>query len=98
MTGAGQGSDFDTGTPRRPDAFWRGTARATNDMNPNDTRDAARKGPLKPQADIGEVRVENPPKEPMLMSPEEADVSAIRLLDAAEKARTGLTDPDAIKG
>jgi len=69
-----------------------------NEMNPDDTRDAARQGPLKPEADIGEVLVENPPDEPMLMSPEEADVSAIRLLNAAEKARTGLTDPDAIKG
>ena len=66
-------------------------------MNPRNPTDDARKGPLKPEADLGAVVVGDPPQDAMVMTPDEADVSAIRLLDAADKARRGLTDPDLLK-
>ena len=49
----------------------------------------ARQGPLNPAADDGVVVVQNPPSDPMHMTPDEADISGIRMLDAAERARTG---------
>lgn len=66
-------------------------------MGKPDSNDSARKGPLKPKADIGEVLVENPPNDPLLMTPDEADVSAIRLMESADKARRALKDPDFLK-
>lgn len=66
-------------------------------MVDRDSMDDGRQGPLKPAAQIGEVRVADPPNEALLMTPEEADVSAIRLMDAADKARRGLLDPDLLK-
>ena len=35
------------------------------------------------------VVVENPPNEPMHMTPDEADISGIRMMDAADRARKG---------
>ena|GEM_PF-4959160 len=66
-------------------------------MTQSDPRDARRKGPLKPQADIGEVLVENPPSDALLMTPDEAGLSAIRLMETADKARRALKDPDHLK-
>jgi|GEM_PF-6795006 len=50
-------------------------------------KDPARQGPLNPRAEPGKVVVENPPEAPMHMTVEEADISGIRLLDAADAAR-----------
>ena len=44
-------------------------------------------GPLAPVAQDGLVVVVNPPDAPMHLTPDQADVSGVRLLDAAEKAR-----------
>lgn len=52
-----------------------------------DRTDPARQGPLKPRAEPGLVIVENPPGAKMHMTAEEADISGIRLLDAADRAR-----------
>lgn len=52
----------------------------------NDTQNP-RKGPLNPSGRDGLVVVENPPEAPLHMSPDEADISGIRLLDAAHRAR-----------
>ena len=49
--------------------------------------DSARQGPLNPKAEAGRVIVENPPAAPMHMTADEADISGLRLLDAADKAR-----------
>ena len=49
--------------------------------------DDPRQGPLKPAAGDGVVVVENPPSAPMHMSPDEADISGIRMLDAADRSR-----------
>jgi hypothetical protein len=49
--------------------------------------DDARQGPLQPTGHDGVVVVENPPAKPMHMTPDEADISGIRMLDAAHKAR-----------
>ena len=46
-----------------------------------------RQGPLKPSGEDGLVVVKDPPNAEMHMSPDEADISGIRLLDAAERAR-----------
>jgi len=51
------------------------------------TADDPRQGPLNPVAGDGVVVVENPPKAPMHMTPDEADISGIRLLDAADRSR-----------
>lgn len=56
----------------------------TDDRSPED---AARQGPLSPKAEPGKVILENPPAAPMHMTVEEADISGIRMLDAADKAR-----------
>lgn len=56
----------------------------TDDRRP---KDPARQGPLVPRAEPGKVIVENPPAAPLHMTVEEADISGIRLLDAADKAR-----------
>jgi hypothetical protein len=48
-----------------------------------------RLGALNPGAGDGVVVVQNPPNDPMHMSPDEADISGIRLLDAADRARKG---------
>jgi len=49
--------------------------------------DDPRQGPLNPAAGDGVVVVENPPDAPMHMTPDEADISGIRMLDAADRAR-----------
>lgn len=46
-----------------------------------------RQGPLNPTDGDGVVVVENPPAAPLHMSPDEADISGIRMLDAADRAR-----------
>ncbi len=49
--------------------------------------DNPRQGPLNPAAGDGIVVVENPPNAPMHMTPDEADISGIRMLDAADRSR-----------
>ncbi len=44
-------------------------------------------GPLNPVGREGEVEVKDPPEAAMHMSAEEADLSGIRMLDAADEAR-----------
>ena len=51
------------------------------------TKTNARKGPLNPRTEKDSVVVHNPPEDPMEMSPDEADLSGIRMLDEAAKAR-----------
>jgi hypothetical protein len=46
-----------------------------------------RQGPLNPAPGDGVVVVRDPPHAPMHMTPDEADISGIRLLDAADRAR-----------
>jgi hypothetical protein len=46
-------------------------------------------GPLNPKGRDGVVIIHEPPDEPMILSAEEADLSGIRLLDAAAAARAG---------
>lgn len=57
-------------------------------------KDPARQGPLSPRAEPGKVIVENPPAAPMHMTVEEADISGIRMLDAADAARKARDLPD----
>ena len=49
--------------------------------------DNPRQGPLHPVAGDRIVVVENPPAAPMHMTPDEADISGIRMLDAADRSR-----------
>jgi hypothetical protein len=51
------------------------------------SRPSTRQGPLNPRASKDDVVVEDPPHDPLRMTPDEADLSAIRLLDVASKAR-----------
>ena len=44
-------------------------------------------GPLNPVGREGQVEVRDPPEDAMHMSAEEADLSGIRMLDAADEAR-----------
>ena len=53
--------------------------------------DDPRQGPLNPAAGDGIVVVENPPGSPMHMTPDEADISGIRMLDAADRSRRPLS-------
>lgn len=46
-------------------------------------------GPLAPKATDGIVVVVNPPDAPLHLTPDQADISGVRLLDAADKARGG---------
>ena len=46
-------------------------------------------GAAGPEADDSLVVVQNPPSDPMHMTPDEADISGIRMLDAADCARKG---------
>jgi hypothetical protein len=43
--------------------------------------------PLDPKAENGEVVSVNPPDAALRMTPDHADIAAIRLIDAAAKAR-----------
>jgi hypothetical protein len=43
--------------------------------------------PLAPKAVDGAVLVENPPSEPLELTADAADISALRLMDAADAAR-----------
>jgi hypothetical protein len=54
---------------------------------PESNSDIRRQGPLNPEAGDGVVVVENPPAAPMHMTPDEADISGIRMLDAADRSR-----------
>lgn len=56
-------------------------------MAGTDDPPGSRKGPLKPVSADRVVVVENPPNDTLLMSPDEADISAIRMMDAADRAR-----------
>lgn len=56
--------------------------------------DDPRQGPLQPIGHDGLVVVENPPAKPMHMTPDEADISGIRMLDAAHRARTPDDKPE----
>ena len=49
--------------------------------------DDPRQGALNPTAGDGVVVVKDPPRAEMLMTPDEADISGIRMLDAADEAR-----------
>lgn len=49
--------------------------------------DDPRQGALNPAAGDGVVVVKDPPNGPMHMTPDEADISGIRMLDAADQAR-----------
>ena len=49
--------------------------------------DDPRQGALHPTAGDGVVVVKDPPKVEMQMTPDEADISGIRMLDAADEAR-----------
>jgi hypothetical protein len=51
--------------------------------------DSARLGPLNPTSGDGVVVVQDPPNDPMKMTPDEADISGIRMIDAADRARRG---------
>lgn len=55
--------------------------------NTRSQNDPRRLGPLNPHAEEAEVIIHNPPADPMHMSPDEADISGIRMLDAADQAR-----------
>lgn len=46
-----------------------------------------RQGPLTPQASKDAVVVEDPSHDPIIMTADEADLSAIRMLEEAAKAR-----------
>ena len=46
-----------------------------------------RQGPLRPEACDDSVVVEDPSHDPIVMSADEADLSGIRMLDAAARAR-----------
>lgn len=56
--------------------------------------DPARQGPLNPHAEPGTVIIENPPAAALHMTADEADISGIRLLDAADHARRRRERPD----
>ncbi len=49
--------------------------------------DDPRQGALNPAAGEGVVIVKDPPRAEMQMTPDEADISGIRMLDAADEAR-----------
>lgn len=49
--------------------------------------DDPRQGALHPKAGDGIVVVKDPPNAEMQMTPDEADISGIRMLDAADEAR-----------
>lgn len=55
------------------------------DRKPNP--DDPRQGALHPKAGDGVVVVKDPPNTEMQMTPDEADISGIRMLDAADEAR-----------
>jgi hypothetical protein len=59
-------------------------------MSNNDQPHDPLMGPLVPEAKDGLVVVVNPPEAPMHLTPDQADVSGVRLLDAADKARGDL--------
>ena len=56
-------------------------------MTADNDQENPRQGALYPKGEDGLVVVKNPPTAEMHMSPDEADISGIRLLDAAERAR-----------
>ena len=49
-------------------------------------RSDPRTGPLVPVGKDGVVVIQNPPDAPMHLTPDQADISGVRLMDAAEKA------------
>ena len=52
------------------------------------TRSSTRQGPLNPHASRDAVVIEDPSRDSIRMTADEADLSAIRLLEAASQART----------
>lgn len=50
-------------------------------------RPTSRQGPLEPRASKDSVVIQDPSRDAIRMSADEADLSAIRLLDEATKAR-----------
>lgn len=50
-------------------------------------RSSTRQGPLKPRASRDAVVVEDPSRDSIRMTADETDLSAIRMLDAASRAR-----------
>lgn len=50
-------------------------------------RETTRQGPLKPRAAKDSVVIEDPSKDSIRMTADEADLSAIRLLEEADQAR-----------
>ncbi len=48
---------------------------------------ASRQGPLAPKTEQDAVVVADPPNEPLIMSADEADLSAIRMMTEAANAR-----------
>jgi len=61
-------------------------------QKPEAPADDPRQGPLNPTGRDGLVVVENPPGKAMHMTPDEADISGIRMLDAADRARKAEPD------
>lgn len=51
------------------------------------SRSSTRQGPLKPRSSKDAVVVEDPSRDSIRMTADEADLSAIRMLDAAAEAR-----------
>jgi hypothetical protein len=54
---------------------------------PDPKEQSERAGPLDPHTEGDDVVVHNPPDAPIRMSADEADLSGIRMLDEAAKAR-----------
>ena len=68
----------------------------TYESAPKEPEDPTLAGPLKPVADDGLVLVQNPPAAAICLTPDQADISGVRLLDAAERARRLRLDPKAV--
>jgi len=51
------------------------------------SRPTTRQGPLTPTPEKDSVVVEDPSRDPIVMTADEADLSGIRMLEAASKAR-----------
>jgi hypothetical protein len=59
----------------------------TSDQAAMSTPQKRRQGALNPTTDRDAVVVQNPPNDPLVMSPEEADLSGIRIITEPAKAR-----------
>lgn len=63
-------------------------------MTVEDDQENSRKGPLNPTGEDGLVVVQDPPAAALHLSPDEADISGLRLLDAAHRARLAPGERD----